>query len=1091
MGQRKRLSGKAAAKLGSQAFALSPSEDKFSRIFRSTPDSITISTLKEGRYLDVNESFLRLTGYSRDEVIGRSSAELRLWADEAEREHLVRRLKKQGSVREQECRFRTRSGEERCGLVSADLIDIDGEPCLLSVVRDITGTHQARRELEERTLYLNALLENNPLAVVVLDAEHRVRSCNPSFEQLFGYPKDEIIGSNLDELIAPADLPVEPGEFTQRILAGENVHATTHRRRKDGSVVEVELFGVPLKVRDRLIGVIGIYQDITERRRAEEARVRFLVREQEARAKAEGAERRFRELVRDLHAIVWEADAETFQFTFVSQRAADILGYPVERWLSEPDFWARHIHPEDRDWAVNLCRESTAEGRDHEIEYRMIAADGRTVWLWDKVRVLEDEQGRPRQLRGVMVDITEHMRAEHALLESQIRLRLLNTISTGMTAGRSVDQIINRTLREIGNHFRDYRAAYATLDDHGRMTIVRSQQGPDMPATDGVVLDLSVAPSYLKALRQGDPIVVPDVTEDPRLAPVADPFVAKKARALLEFPLHESGIIRGVLCLTAPTPHSWSENEMATLREVADYLSLALKNASAEEALRDSEARYRSMVEGAPYGIYRSSPAGELLDVNPALVEMLGYESAADLMRVNLHDIYRDAGDRKRLMDEYRDRNVFRGVEAQWKRRDGTPITVVLSGRPVRDEHGNVVHYEGIVENVTERRVLEEQLRQSQKIEAVGRLAGGIAHDFNNVLTAIMGYADLLADQLSADDPRQHDALEIRRAAERAAALTRQLLAFSRRQVLQPVVLDINNVVGSVDALLRRLIGDEVELAVACDPAVGRVLADPGQVEQVLMNLVVNARDAMPDGGRILVSTGVAVVGEDGFAQAVGPDPPGPGRYVTLSVSDTGQGIPPEILPHIFEPFFTTKPSGKGTGLGLATVYGIVKQSGGHIVVDTEPGRGTTFTIFLPETQSAAPAAERPATAPAARVLLVEDETAIRILAAGILRRQGYEVLDAATAEEALAALDRGEAVDLLLTDVVMPGMNGLELAEAALARRPEIKVVYMSGFSQSLLQAHGGGQRRAPFLPKPFTPAALVQTVRSVLEVRAGEATG
>jgi PAS domain S-box-containing protein len=385
----------------------------------------------------------------------------------------------------------------------------------------------------------------------------------------------------------------------------------------------------------------------------------------------------------------------------------------------------------------------------------------------------------------------------------------------------------------------------------------------------------------------------------------------------------------------------------------------------------------------------------------------------------------------------------------------------------------------------------EEQLRQAQRLEAVGRLAGGIAHDFNTVLTAIMGYADLLADQLSADDPRQHDALEIRRAAERAAALTRQLLAFSRRQVLQPVVLDINNVVGSVDALLRRLIGDEVELAVACDPAVGRVLADPGQVEQVLMNLVVNARDAMPDGGRILVSTGVAVVGEDGFAQAVGPDPPGPGRYVTLSVSDTGQGIPPEILPHIFEPFFTTKPSGKGTGLGLATVYGIVKQSGGHIVVDTEPGRGTTFTIFLPETQSAAPAAERPATAPAARVLLVEDETAIRILAAGILRRQGYEVLDAATAEEALAALDRGEAVDLLLTDVVMPGMNGLELAEAALARRPEIKVVYMSGFSQSLLQAHGGGQRRAPFLPKPFTPAALVQTVRSVLEIRAGEATG
>ncbi len=1085
MGQRKRAVGKARAQTRSRPAVGPLTEDKFSRIFRFTPDSITISTVKEGRYLDVNESFLRLTGYGREEVIGRSAAELNIWADESDRERLLRRLKKQGSIREQECRFRTRSGEVRTGLVSGELIDIDGEPCLLSVVRDTTAANQAQRDLEERTLYLNALMENNPLAVVVLDAEHRVRSCNPAFEHLFRYSKEEIIGSNLDELIAPADRPVEPGEFTQRILAGESVHATTHRRRKDASVVEVELFGVPLKVREQLIGVIGIYQDIADRRRGDEARVRFLVREQEARAKAEGAEQRFRELVRDLHAIVWEADADTFQFTFVSQRAVDILGYPVESWLTEPDFWANHIHPEDRDWAVNLCRESTAEGRDHEIEYRMLAADGRTVWLWDKVRVLDDEQGRPRQLRGVMVDITEHMRAEHALLESQIRLRLLNTISTGMTAGRSVDDIIARALREISNHFKEYRAAYATIDDQGRLTILRSHQGPDMPATDGVQVDLSVAPTYLNALRQGDPIVVPDVLEDPRLAPVSEPFVAHKARALLEFPLHESGIVRGVLCLTAPTPHSWSENEMATLREVADYLSLALKNASAEDALRDSEARYRSMVEGAPYGIYRSSPEGQLLDINPAMVEMLGYASADELAQVNLHDIYRDAEDRKRLMAQYRDQNVFRGVEAQWKRKDGTPMTVVLSGRPVRNEQGEVACYEGIVENVTERRVLEEQLRQSQKIEAVGRLAGGIAHDFNNLLMLIRGYTELLLDHAGRNESLRRYAEEIQRASDRATSLTQQLLAFSRKQVLEPKVLDLNTVVAEIQKMLQRLLGEDVELSIHLDPKLGRVKADPSQVEQVIMNLAVNSRDAMPRGGKLSIETANVELDESYARQHAGARP---GRYVMLAVTDTGSGMDATTKSRIFEPFFTTKEKGKGTGLGLSTVYGIVKQSEGYIWVYSELNRGTTFKVYLPQVDAPVEVAERRPAAFARgseTVLVVEDEEGVRKLAREFLEDAGYTVLEARNGEAAMGLAERYTGpLHLLLTDVVMPRMSGRELAEQLLRLRPEVKVLYISGYTDDAIVQHGVLDASVAFLQKPFTRDALARKVRDVLNL-------
>ncbi|MCI0402110.1 MAG: PAS domain S-box protein, partial [Acidobacteria bacterium] len=811
----------------------------------------------------------------------------------------------------------------------------DGNGVVLPPSVDAARTQQ---ELEERTLYLDALIRNNPLAVVVLDPEHRVRTCNPAFERLFGYREQEIVGANLDEFIAPRDRPVEAGEFTQRILAGESVHASTRRRRKDGSEVAVELFGVPLQIGGKLVGVIGLYQDITDRIRAEEACVRFLVREQEARAKAESAEQRFRDLVQDLHAIVWEADADTLLFTFVSQRAEHILGYSVQQWLTEPDFWARHMHPDDREWALHLLRQAIAEGRDHEFEYRMVAADGRVVWLWDKVRVLCGADGGRTQLRGVMVDITEHMQAEQALLQSQTRLKLLNNISTGATAGRSVDDIIARALREIGSHFKEFRVAYATLNDQGRMTVVRSHQPSGIPATAGVQIDLSEAPDYLSALRLGEPIVVRDVFDDARLAPVAEAFTAHAARALLEFPLRDSGLVSAVLCFTAPAPHQWTENEMATLREVADYLSLAVKNARAEQALRDSEARYRSMVEGAPYGIYRSTPDGRLLDVNSAMVEMLGYPSAAELLRADLAtDVYRDPEVRARLVEQYGDQPAFQSVEVQWKRKDGTPLTVVVSGRPVRDANGQLVCFEGMAENVSERRVLEEQLRQSQKIEAVGRLAGGIAHDFNNLLMLIKGYCELLLDHIGRDPNLRRYGEEIQRAADRATSLTQQLLAFSRKQVLEPKVLDLNHVVADMEKMLQRLLGEDVELAIHLATGLGHTKADPNQLEQVIMNLAVNARDAMPHGGKLSLETDNVEL-DTIYAHAHAGARPG--SYVMLAVSDTGEGMTPEVKARIFEPFFTTKEKGKGTGLGLSTVYGIVKQSEGYIWVYSEPGRG-------------------------------------------------------------------------------------------------------------------------------------------------------
>jgi two-component system, cell cycle sensor histidine kinase and response regulator CckA len=389
-----------------------------------------------------------------------------------------------------------------------------------------------------------------------------------------------------------------------------------------------------------------------------------------------------------------------------------------------------------------------------------------------------------------------------------------------------------------------------------------------------------------------------------------------------------------------------------------------------------------------------------------------------------------------------------------------------------------------IAEDITERMRLEEQLLRSQKLEAVGRLAGGVAHDFNNLLTGILGYADLLHRGLADDDPRRRDAEEVKRAAERAADLTRQLLAFSRRQVLEPRVLDLNEVVEDMQRMLRRLIGEDIELVTAVEPDLGRVEADPGQLEQVIANLVVNARDAMPNGGRLVIQTANAEVDETFTSGRAGGMQPGP--YVVLEVSDSGAGMDAETQAHAFEPFFTTKEVGKGTGLGLATVYGIVKQSGGFIWVYSEPGEGTTFKIYLPQVEKpvdvAAAPPPRSARGGTETVLVVEDEEVVRDLIGRDLTGRGYSILTAGTGREALAvAAGHDGAIDLVVTDVVMPEMGGLELMQRLTAARPGIKVVYMSGYTE---RAVADGVVPRPLLQKPFNASTLADTIREVLDV-------
>jgi PAS domain S-box-containing protein len=516
-----------------------------------------------------------------------------------------------------------------------------------------------------------------------------------------------------------------------------------------------------------------------------------------------------------------------------------------------------------------------------------------------------------------------------------------------------------------------------------------------------------------------------------------------------------------------------------------------------EEALEQSEASLRSFVDSAPFGIYRSTPEGRFLAVNPALVHMLGYESESQLLTVDIgRDVYLEADERRRLSEQYRGLDRM-DVHVRWKRTDGTPITVRITGRPVRGPDGDLRYWEAFVEDVTPLRVAEQalrdseaRLRQAQKLEAVGTLAGGVAHDFNNLLTVIRAHAAFALEDHATGQVSRDDLKTVEDAADRAASLTRQLLAFSRRQVLQPQVLDLNGLVSNFEKMIRRVIPADISLVTALASEIGLVEADPGQLEQVLMNLVVNARDAMPDGGTLTIGT----ANEDVAGQAHGTGTTSaavePGCYVTFLVSDTGIGMDQATQARIFEPFFTTKERGAGTGLGLSTAYGIVKQSGGYICVFSEPGKGTTFRVYLPRAAAGETReSERRPAHPVARrctetVLLVEDDRLVRTIARRVLVKSGYRVLEAQNGAEALRVCsETKEPINLILSDLVMPEMGGRDLVYQLRESQPGARVLFMSGYTEDAALQQNILQVGEAFLAKPFTPDTLTRKVREVLE--------
>jgi PAS domain S-box-containing protein len=591
-------------------------------------------------------------------------------------------------------------------------------------------------------------------------------------------------------------------------------------------------------------------------------------------------------------------------------------------------------------------------------------------------------------------------------------------------------------------------------------------------------------PGWVATHRQA--LVVPDVFADGRILAV-DWFRQHGLRSAYVVPIVHQGQLLGVLALNGRAPFDLDPEDRELLESFVGQAALAIRNARLYAEARGARDFLRSIAEHSPAGIVTTDVRGRITYWSPRAQELLGYRPDEVLGRP-VAEFQRGGREAARdLMRRLRAEDRIREHEAEILARDGRWMECRFALAMLRDAAGGEIGTLAILEDTSERKRLEAQLRQAQKMEAVGRLAGGIAHDFNNLLAVIMGHSDLIKSVLRKGDALAHDVEQIRRASERAASLTRQLLAFSRRQFLQPQVIDVNTLVGNLATMLRRLIGEDVQLELRLDPGAGRVSADPGQLEQVVMNLTVNARDAMPQGGRVVLETAPVTL-DQAFVTAH----PGSaaGAHVRLSIHDTGYGMGPDVLAHLFEPFFTTKEPGRGTGLGLSTVYGIVKQHRGYIDVTSEPGRGSSFGVYLPRVEAKA-APDRPTPREPVRpggretVLFVEDEVALRDLMHRVLTKGGYRVLAAGDGLEALALVEgHPQRIDLVVTDVIMPRMSGPELAARLRARDPGIRLLYVSGYTADQLRsAQTDLGADATLLPKPFTSDGLLRKVREVLD--------
>jgi len=875
---------------------------------------------------------------------------------------------------------------------------------------DSAAQFEALRQSNERH---GALIAASPLAIMDLDADGLIRTWNEAAEQIFGWTAEEVLGG--PNVIVPTERRHEFQDNLSRVMAGESMAGIElWRKRKDGSDIEVSLWAAPLRDADgKAVGVVASMADITTRKAAE-------------RTIAESEARKAAILASALDAVITiDHEGKVAEFNPAAEEAfglpqGDAVGRDFLELVGQPETERPSALARTLETGSGPLLESAVEITARRADGREFAAE----LALTRVAV----PGAP-VFTAYLRDITKRKRSEERLREAEAKYR---------------------TLVE--------RLPLATYINTLGETIETSYMSPQIEPMLGYAAEDWYVPGFFPQILHPDD---------------RDWVLAEAAR------VHSTGEpFSGEYRLVGKDGRTvWIDDHTMAVRDdeyrplfLQGYLIDVTARKESEQALRQSEEMYRLVVENSGDMINLHDLEGHIRYVSPATVAVLGYESAELIGRNMMELVHPD--DRKTVASVMTKGDPSITVEVRIRDKSGRWRLIESGATAVGDDAGTPTGILVIGRDVTESRHLEDQLRQSQKLEAVGSLAGGIAHDFNNVLTAVGGYSDLMLQELREDDPLRARAEEIKKAAERATSLTSQLLAFSRHQLLQPKVLDLNAVVEGIESMLRRVIGENIELISLPGTALGRVQADPGQIEQVLVNLAVNARDAMPGGGTLTIET----------ADVTTPD----GAFVALTVRDSGVGMDPDTRARAVEPFFTTKGT-EGTGLGLSTVYGIVKQSGGDLEIESELGRGTTFRVLLPRAEQpltvvpAAPPHTEAETRGTERILLVEDEDAVRAVVSELLELKGYSVVAVESAEAALR-VGGDVPVDLLVTDVVMPGLDGFQLAERLTARRPGLRVLFTSGYTDEDAGADGLAADAA-FLQKPFTQEQLALHVREILD--------